>query len=249
MTIDPSTLEFEITGAEPPADVVIAGFSQFGLAGLTAVDYLVDHLDLTERGRVEVRGLPTITPFADGRPRHHTRLFSRDDLDVTVMAGELFVPADAARPFSDAVRSWVEDEGAEEVAVLSGTPVPHGPDEHRTFCVGTEDYRDHRLADADVPAMDNGFLEGVSGALVGRGMDTDLGVGVLLTPVHQQPPDVEAAVRLVETVADLYDLPVDVGPLGSFADELSRYYADLQERLQAEADRDDRSFPEDRMFM
>lgn len=249
MDLDPTAVEFEVTQAEPPSEVVIAGFSQFGLAGLTAVDYLVNRMELTERGHVAVRGLPTITPFAGGRPRHHTRLFSSDAAEVTVLAGELFVPADAAAPFGDAVLSWVEDEGVEEVVVLSGVPVPHGPDEHRTFYVATDDYRERRLADAEVPPMGSGFLDGVNGALVGRGMDTDLRVCVLVTPVHQQPPDVEAAIRLLETVAGLYDFPLDVEPLEAFARDLSRYYAELQERLQAEADREDRSFPEDRMFM
>ncbi|MGM0606138.1 MAG: PAC2 family protein, partial [Halobacteriota archaeon] len=60
---------------------------------MTTVDYLVEDLDLEETGYISAAGMPTITPFEQGRPRHPTRLFSRSDLDLTVLVGELFVPS------------------------------------------------------------------------------------------------------------------------------------------------------------
>ncbi|MDB9280605.1 PAC2 family protein [Halorubrum ezzemoulense] len=49
-----------------PGDALLAGFPSFGLAGLTAVHYLVDDLDLEETGRVRIDGAPSITPFTKG---------------------------------------------------------------------------------------------------------------------------------------------------------------------------------------
>lgn len=246
--MDPNP-QFEFSTDEPPSNVVVAGFAQFGLAGMTAVDFLKDELDLSETGHVDAHGLPTLTPFEAGRPRHHTRLFSRADLDVTVLVGEMLVPVEAARSFSDAVLDWVEDNDVDEVVVLSGVPVPHGPDEHRTFYVATDDYREYRLSDADVPPMGTGFLDGINGTLVERGMTTDLRVGVFVTPVHVQMPDVAAAIRLVDVVERLYDVEVDTEPLAAFGREVAEYYTGLQERMQRQADADDRQMPEDRMFM
>jgi uncharacterized protein len=80
--------------------------------------------------------------------------------------------------------------------------------------------------------MESGFLDGVNAALLERGMDSPLGVGLFVTPVHAQAPDVEAAVRLVETATDLYELDVDAGPLEAFAAEIRRHYEDLAERIE-----------------
>ncbi|MFC7136803.1 proteasome assembly chaperone family protein [Halobaculum litoreum] len=132
---------FHVATDADPSETVIAGFSQFGLAGLTAADYLVDHLELERTGHIRADGVPTITPFEHGRPRYPTRLFSRPDLDVTVLVGELFVPGTLAEPFSKAVLGWTESAGVEEVAVLSGVPFAHGPEEHRAFFVASDDYR------------------------------------------------------------------------------------------------------------
>jgi uncharacterized protein len=144
------------------------------------------------------------------------------------------------------VLSWTDDHGVDEITVLSGVPVPHGPDDHRTYYVASEDYRAARLEGTDIPAMAAGFLEGINASLVGRGMESSLQVGVLLTPVHAQAPDVQAAIRLVESVSALYDLDVDTAELAAFAEQITQYYADLAARMERD-DRDQRA--EDQMFM
>lgn len=239
--------DFTIQQSSPPGGTLLCGFTTMGLAGLSAVDFLVQQLDLQETGHLSVEGLPTITPFEDGRPTHHTRLFSRPDLDVTVLKSELFVPASLGKTFGDAVLDWTEGHDVDEVVVLAGVPIQHAPDEHETYYIATDDFRKKRLAKTDVEPMARGFLDGVNGALVGRGIDSPLGVGVLVTPVHQQSPDIEAAIRLIETVNDVYDLGVDTGPLQEFAAEVARYYEELADRMETEERRADAS--EDRMFM
>ena len=166
---------------------------------------------------------------------------------LAVLHGGLFVPNSAAKPFTDAILDWTESANVDEFAVLSGVPIPHGPDDHRTFHVSTRDYFDARVADADpaIDGMGNGFLDGVDAALVERGMVSDLAVGVFLTPVHDRVPDVDAAIRLVDTITRLYDLDVDTGPLEAFAADVAAYYERLHERLEAIPDNER---PEDRMF-
>lgn len=255
---------FEIVHDATPSGTLVTGFSEFGLAGVTAADYLVDRLELEETGHITVDGLPAITPFENGTPRHHTRLFSKPDLDLTVLVGELFVPPAVADTFAGAVLEWTEANDVEEITVLSGVPIPHGPDAHRAFYVATEDYRRRRLQDAledtgdertdgdaddgAIRAMGNGYLSGINGSLMARGLDSSLAVCVLTTPVHSQGPDVDAALRVLEAVERVYGLDVDTGPLEQFAQRLSQYYERLAEHVEtAEEDRSGRY--EDRMYM
>lgn len=242
-TTEPS---FTVSHDGDPSTTLIAGFSQFGLAGLTAVDYLVDHLDLEECGHVTTDSLPTITPFENGTPRHHTRFFSRDDLEVTILVGELFIPNHASDALSNALFDWIDTNNVDEITVLSGVPLPHGPEQHRTFYIATDDYQDARLQETDVPPMGTGFLDGVNASLIARGMDTDLKTAIYVTPVHPQVPDVEAAIRLLDTVTDVYDLDVDTTDLKTFADTVSQHYTNLSERVE-QAEESQR--PDDRMYM
>ncbi|WP_436924651.1 proteasome assembly chaperone family protein [Halosimplex amylolyticum] len=243
-TADPS-FDVQETG-ETDADVLLAGFSEFGLAGLTAVDYLVKQLELTPHGHVTTPDLPTITPFDDGSPRHPIRLFSADEVNFAVLVSELFVPTSAARSFSDALLDWTAAADIAETVVLSGVQMAHTETEHRTYFVATDDYREARLSAEPVPPMASGFTDGVKASLLARGIDSPLRACVYATPAHPQAPDAEAALRLVETVDDVYDLGVDTEPMKSFAADVQQYYEDLASRI--EQARDEQQ-PEDRMYM
>lgn len=237
---------FEFSHDEAPGDVLLAGFANVGLAGLTAVDFLVEAREMTQTGHVTTDQLPAITPFEDGRPRHHTRLFADGDRDLSVLVGELFVPQFAADGFSQAVVDYIVENDVSEVAILAGVPIPHGPEDHRTFYVATADYGTERQQAADVPPMGRGFLDGVNAGLMARGIDSTLRVCVYVTPVHPQAPDVEAAIRLLDVASDVYELDVDTGPLEAYAGEVRQYYEELSQRLDAVADQ---QMPEDRMYM
>jgi uncharacterized protein len=238
---------FQITHETSPSERLIAGFSSFGLAGLTAVDFLVDQLGLEETGYISTEALPLITPFENGTPRHHTRLFSKPGLDVTIVVGELFVPPYAAEPFGNAILEYTEKEAVEEVVVLSGVPLAHAPEDHRPFYVASEDFQRTRLdGEHDIAPMPTGFLDGINGALMQRAVDSDLRTCVLTTPVHAQAPDVDASLRLLEALDAVYDLGVDTGPLEEFAAAVSRQYEELAARLETQREE---LAPEDRMYM
>lgn len=247
MDSSPQQAQFEfVEDRQPTGDVLVCGLSAFGLAGLTAVDYLVDQTTLEQCGHATTTG-STITPFEDGTPRHPTRLYDSPDLATTVLVSEIGIPRDASRSFSTSLLEWTIDAGIDEVVVLSGVPGPHGPEDHRTFYVATADYQAERFGDGtQVPAMGTGFLDGVPASLLTDGIDSSLRVGVYVTPVHEQAPDADAALRLLETLTDVYDVPVDTGPLRAFANDVQQHYADLAERLER-AKADER--PEDRMYM
>lgn len=242
----PTRPTFQVTHETPPSERLVATFSSFGLAGLTAGDFLVDQLELEETGHISTKALPSITPFENGTPRHHTRLFSRSDLNLTLLVNELFVPLWAADPFAESILEWTDTNNVQEITILSGVPLPHGPQEHQVFYVATEDYQREQLASTDIPAMGTGFLDGVNASLIGRGIDTDLRVGVFVTPVHPRVPDVEAALRLLVSIEQLYSLDIDTTALEQFAGEIEQYYRDLEERLQAV---DQSEIYEDRMYM
>ncbi|MFB6186410.1 MAG: proteasome assembly chaperone family protein [Halobacteriaceae archaeon] len=237
---------FRIIHEKRPASHLISGFSSFGLAGLTAVDYIVDKLAFEQTGYVKANGFPSITPFENGTPRHHTRLYTHKDLELSVLVNEFLISQWIAEPFGNAILDWTESNSVDEITVLAGIPVAHEPDEHDIYYVATDDYRADTLANIDIQGMRSGFLDGINASLIGQGIHSDLRVGILVTPVHQQVPDVSAAIRLIEIVERVYDLDIDTKDLEQFASELEKYYQSLEERLQS---MEPSEAPEDRMYM
>lgn len=234
-----------------PGQTLLVGLSTVGVAGLTAADYLVRHHESVEIGHVSPEELPAITPFEEGTPRHHTRLYNLVDVDLTVLVSELFFPAPAARPFANSVLEWASDRRIENIAVLHGVPFPHGPEEHAVFHVATEGYRQRYLTDVDVPPLRGGFLDGIPGELVSRSLDGQAPpAGVFVTPTHPPGPDVDAAGLFLDVVERIYGVSVDRKELLELSEELQKHYANLADRMASLEERPDRrDYGEDRMYM
>lgn len=245
---------FEVaTSTDAAEGPLVVGISQMGLAGLSAVDYVVKHLDLAEIGRVSATGLPAVAPFEDGEPRHPVRLYASPDDGLTVLVGELFVPVWAAEPFVDGLLEWTASAGIEEIALLHGVPFPHAPEGHQVYSVATGAYREANLAGTDVEPLEGGFLDGVAGELLLRALDGSAPpVGAFVTPTHPPGPDLDAALLLLGAIQDVYGFAVDEAELERMAEEMREYYSELADRME-ELGRSDaagsRDFPEDRMYM
>lgn len=251
-----SNLSFEVStpGNQPSGEVLLVGISQLGMAGVTAADYLVRHVDSAQIGHVSARGFPAITPFQDGVPRHPTRLYNVEGTNLSVLVGELFVPVWAAHAFVDALIEWASSTEIEEIAVLHGVPFPHGPEEHAVFHVSTPRYRERRLDESDIQSLGGGFLDGVAGELVTQGLDEGAEpVGVYVTPTHPPGPDIDASLLLLDVIQEVYEVAVDEKELRTRSDELKRYYQELAQRMESFGEGDQsllsREYPEDRMFM
>jgi len=246
-TADSSTPHFTVTDTAVDIDTLVVGFTEYGLAGLTAVDYLSDQLDMRAAGHLEAAGPPHITPFENGVPRHHTRLYVDEAQSLGVVVGERMVPAETAPAVADAIWGLTDQLRLESLTVLTGVPVTHGPDDHVPFYIATEDYRERYLADSDIRPMGTGFLDGVTAALVADGIDDDRrAVGVFTTPAHPQAPDAAAAIRLLDALRGVQQIDVDTGPLEAFAATVEAQYRALAERIEST---DERTMPDDRMYM
>lgn len=245
--------DVSVSTDEPLEGTLIVGLANVGLAGLTAVDYLVTHREFERVGYVRSRGLPEITPVENGEPRHPTRVYASTQIDCTVLLSELFVPVWAADTFVEGVLEWVDSTGIDELAVFHGVPYPHGPDEHDVFSVATPEYRNRRLAESTVSPVGGGVLDGVAGALTIRSLEREAPpLGAFVTPTHPPGPDLEASLRYLELLETVYDIEIDDEQLRERAAELQRYYGELADRigaLDSQANPENRSFPEDRMFM
>lgn len=239
---------FTVDAADPVGDALLVGLTYPGIAGLSAVDHLVKHLDFDEIGHVETSGLPSIAPFEDGVPRHPLRLYTGEG--VTVLVGETFLPLSVAEPFTDALFEWLAATPLDEVALLYGIPYPHGPEDHDVSVVATPDYRERRLGDHDIRTASGGFFDGAVGESLLRGLDADRpAVATFVTPSHPPGPDLEAALRLLDTIQRVYGLDVAEDALAEQIERMRAYYDELAERMTSMEEAAPREFSEDRMFM
>lgn len=249
-----TSFDIELDAGVDPGQTLLVGLAAPGMGALTAVDHLVRQQESEQIGHISPADLPTVTPFEDGVPRHHTRLYDLTESEFVVLVSELFLPAWAARSFADHLTAWIEEADIEEVAMFHSVPYPHGPEEHDVFYVATETYRETRLQDTEISTLRGGFLDGLPAELVSRGLDGDgTPTGVFVTPAHPPGPDVDGALRFLDSIEEAYGLSVDRQALEELSENIKQHYETLAERMQtvteSEDARADREFYADRMYM
>ena len=244
----PEEISLDIEAAEPPETNLIIAFPGPGMGAISANQYLIEQLGLTESGSIRAEGIAAITPFADGRPYHHTRLFTSHDVGCSIVISELPIPIHLSEPFGRILVDWVEANGVDEVTILTTMSSLERTDE--LYYVASDDYYEYRLVDHSISPLTGGFFTGVNASLTSRAIDTDLRVGVLATGVERpQLLDGEAALRLVEGLEQIYGLGVDTDELRQFAERTRDYYRQLVEQVEAQVQAQQRSPYEDRGFM
>ncbi|AEH39345.1 proteasome assembly chaperone family protein [Halopiger xanaduensis] len=238
------------------SDVLLVGLADVGAASLTAIDYLITHLETTQIGSVATRNLPSVTPVEEGTPRRPIRLYRVDDAPIMILVSEVFIPVSVAEIFVDALLDWSSGRDIDEIGVLHSTPYPHAEDEHDVFYAATPSFRRDHFSDeaAGIEPLPGGVVDGTTGELLGRGIGTPRpSVGAFVTPTHLPGPDIDAALRLLEGVESCYPIEVDERELRQRSEEMKRYFEELASRLatlkQEEQSIERRDFPEDRMYM
>jgi uncharacterized protein len=237
-------------------DVLLVGLADVGAASLTAIDYLITHLETTQIGSFATRNLPSVTPVEEGTPRRPIRLYRVDDVPITVLVSEVFLPVSVAEPFADALFDWSSGRDIDEIGVLHSTPFPHAEDEHNVFYAATPSFRGNHFGHeaTDIEPLPGGVLDGTTGELLGHGIGTaPPSVGAFVTPTHLPGPDIDAALRLLKGVKSCYPIEVDERELRQRSEEMKQYFEELASRLatlkQEEQPIEGRDFPEDRMYM
>jgi len=249
------SFEVTLTGDVEPGGTLLVGMAGVGVAGLTATDYLVSHVESAQSGYVKTQHLADITPFTEGEPRHPIRLYSATDFDITVLISEVFLPAWSADLLTDALVDWIDTQEFEEITILYGAPFPHSEEEHLVFHVATGAYRARHFAGGDtaIEPLAGGFFDGVISELMVRSIDGDVPpTGALITPTHLPGPDFDAALRLLDSLEPLYGLRVDEAELRKRAAEMEQYYEELAQRLQTLQEgpsHEGQEYPGDRMYM
>lgn len=111
-----------------------------------------------------------------------------------MFVGESFVPVGAAESFVDGLLEWVDENGIEEIVLRYGVPYPHGPDQHRVYCVASPEYSKSYLENREIEPLAGGFLDGIVAEIVLHALDGDAPPTVaFVTPSH--PPQAPISSR------------------------------------------------------
>jgi len=200
-------MKIELT-KKPRKPTIIGGFPGFGLVGMIATEYLINHLDTKEIGRIWSNKLPPIVAIQNSELVQPLQIFYNKKHNLVIVQG-LAAMHGSEWEISEAVATLASDLKAKEIITLEGVGAAEGGD--ALYAYSTDAKKRKILAKSFTP-MTKGIIVGITGALLVSTMDKNPTV-CFLAETTSGLPDSKAASKLIEALDKYLGLGVDYKPL------------------------------------
>jgi len=215
----------------------IISFPSVGMAGLIAADHIVQELGMDEVAFVDSEGVPPYTTVEVGRLKRPIRICVNEKKNLFIMIGSIFVPPSLINPLSDVLIEWLKKQGVREVVALAGaSSIKLGEAASKVVCAATDDACVD-MKQKGLEIMDSGLITGLAGALLVKCGENGIRGITLLTEAADNKPDVEAALKLIRTLNDLYNLKIDTSQVSEEVEQLKQQFNNMVKQYSLEKKR------------
>lgn len=201
-------MKIELT-KKPRKPVIIGGFPGFGLVGMIATEYLINHLDTKEIGYIWSKNLPPIVAIHDSELIQPLQIFYNKKHNLVIVQG-LAAMHGSEWEISEAVIKLASNLKAKEIVTLEGVGAASRSGDG-LFAYSTDSKKQKTLSN-DFNMMKKGVIVGITGALLVNAKDKTTAV-CFLAETQTGLPDSKAAAKLIRALDKYLNLKVDYEPL------------------------------------
>jgi uncharacterized protein len=229
--------EVDLVGAK-----VIDGFPSVGLVSTIVANYLIDMLKLEQIGIVDARHFPTLSVVHNGEPLNPVRIYAGEHKDkkektqkIVVFISEFQLAPPLVRPVAEAMVEWCRSHKASLIISPEGIVLEEGDellgDDVEVYAIGTTPEAQKLIKRKKLPVFTHGIITGVSGMLLNIGRREHIDVVSLLAEAHANYPDARSAAAVIESIAKLLDIEINVAPLYKEAEGFERQIRQLRRQM------------------
>ena len=198
---------------KPRSPVIVGGFPGFGLVGTITTEFLLDHLETRQIGKIILNDIPAMVAIHQSKVVEPLGIFYNKKHNL-VLLHAITPSSNFEWEIADMLNSLVDNVKAKEVICLegvgSGAELDTG-EVSRTFYFSNADKNKKRFEKIGVPKLNEGIIIGVTGAILLRVNKAP--VSCIFAETHSKLPDSKAAAKIVEVLDKYLGLDVDYKPL------------------------------------
>jgi uncharacterized protein len=244
LVVDPNVRIHPFKDVDLKGAKVIDGFPSVGLVSTIVANYLIDMLKLEQVGIVDARHFPTLSVVHNGEPLNPVRIYAGQHKDkngktqkIVVFISEFQLAAPLVRPVAEAMVEWAREHKAALIISPEGIVLEEGDellgDDVEVYAIGATPDAQKLIKRKKIPPFSHGIITGVSGMLLNIGKREGIDVVSILAEAHANYPDARSAATVIETIAKLLDLEINVEPLYKEAEGFEKQIRQLRRQMDA----------------
>lgn len=196
--------------------ILIAGFPGPGLVGSISINYVIKKLDMQQIFCFESEFIVPGVIFMDGKLHHPFRIYSNLDGTICAVICEAPIMIDGMHSVLDALATWAEDIGINNVFVIDGIAIRPGSSTDITSKVLSNVKRSPIILSSGDDKMINSnnnkqnlniesliegsttFIGGIAGGLLSSCISHNISCSVIFIPTQSGIPDPDGAALTIE---------------------------------------------------
>lgn len=221
---------------KPKNPIIIDGFPGFGMVGTIATEFLIDHLQTEQIGKILFEEMPAIVAIHGGKLVEPFGVFYNKKYNI-VIVHVISGMSGTEWKVCDAIIKLAHDLEAKEIISLEGVGSNTMTEEPETFYFTNDVVEQSKLKKIKVEKLKEGIIMGVTSALLLK--EEKIPIICLFAETHTNLPDSKAAANIIKALDSYLSLEIDYKPLLDMAKKFEdKLKGILQQSKVAEQQRD-----------
>ena len=207
--------------------IVLEGSPNAGLIGNIIGWLLVDNLKMREIGYIESKHFPPLAVLYKGIALHPFRIYEGEGL--VLFLSDFIVPQEVVFDMTNVIVDWMDKNNSKELLTFNSARVREKMNPAGAVANSTEAL--DKLKEKDLPIMQMGNINGISGTLLTQSAQKNIPATCILAETLTQYPDPRAAAEAVQGLNKLLDMDIDYEPLLKEAQDIESRLQKLAEEV------------------
>ena len=210
--------------------IILEGSPGAGLIGNIVGWLLVDNLKMKEIGYIESKYFPPLAVLYKGLTLHPFRIYEGEGL--VLFLSDFIVPQNVIFDMTNAIVDWMDKNSSKELITFNSAIVREKRNPAAAVANSTKALQ--KLKDKNIPILEMGNLNGISGTLLTKTAIKNIPGTCILAETLTQYPDPRAAAEVVQSLNKLIDIDIDYKPLLQEAEAIESRLKKLAEEVKKE---------------
>jgi len=193
---------------KPKNCTLIEGFPGFGLVGTIASEYLLDHLDVEQIGKIVFDEMPAMVAIHESKLVEPLGIFYNKKYNL-VLLHAVTASSGMEWKLSQMVIELGKQLNVKEIICMEGVGSSEATKTTRVFSYSNKNK--DKFKQIGVNPLKEGIIIGVTGAVLLR--SENIPVSAIFSETHTNLPDSKAAAKVIEVLDKYLGLKIDYKPL------------------------------------
>jgi len=201
---------------KPKNPIIIEGFPGFGLVGTIATEFLMNHLETEQIGKVFIDEMPAIVAIHDSRIVQPFGIFYNKKYNLVILHAITSIQG-IEWDVSEAIMQLAKAMNAKELISIEAVGSRVEKEDTDVYYYSTHKPRIKKFKEIGIKPLKEGIIMGITGTLLLKAEGT-IPLSCIFAESHSNLPDSRAAAKIIEVISQLLNLHIDTGPLMKQAD-------------------------------